>query len=103
MNEPKIVVLPLDVRGKTGQRVYSAPATPNHNATCSEVRIMAIKDCIRCALCGRESQSLVAFALLAQACKTEGIKLKAPESSYFNPRCARRAFGEVNKKQRRSA
>jgi hypothetical protein len=102
MNEPKIGVAVDVQRQRAGAEVMAITWPPNHHAPALTGGIMATKDCIRCALCGREGQ-LVAFALLAAACKTEGIKLKAPESSYFNPRCARRAFGEVNKKQRRSA
>jgi hypothetical protein len=49
----------------------------------------------RCARCGREGQSLIAFALLAQVCRKTSVPLKAPGSTRFHPNCARRAFREV--------
>jgi hypothetical protein len=49
----------------------------------------------RCALCGKQGRSLIAFALLAATCRRcAGIKLKLC-SDYFHPSCARRAFREV--------
>ena len=96
MNEPKIVV-PPDFGGmrRNGVLEHSARLTTTQPGL--EVRIMATKDCIRCALCGREGQSLVAFALLAEACKKASVPLKAPRSIAFDPGCARRAFRAIEK------
>ncbi len=54
---------------------------------------------IRCALCGkkRDSESLITFSLLNSGCRAAGVKLKAPRSIAFDPRCARRAFRAIEK------
>lgn len=65
-----------------------------------EVRIMATGNSIRCAYCGkhRNYQSVIVFALLTEGCKTLGVKLKAPRSINFDPRCARIAFRKIYSK-----
>ena len=45
----------------------------------------------RCAVCGK-CRRLIAFALLAESCRIEGMKLKVHASNYFGPRCARKAL-----------
>jgi hypothetical protein len=50
----------------------------------------------RCALCGKQGRSLVAFALLAEVCRRAGIKLKVC-SDHFHPSCARKVFVETIK------
>src|SRR6266480_2998844 len=97
MNEPKMWV-PPDFGGmrRNGVLEHSARLTTTQPGL--EVRIMATKDCIRCALCGREGQSLVAFALLAEACKKASVPLKAPDSAFFHDSCSRRAFAALRKR-----
>jgi hypothetical protein len=49
----------------------------------------------RCALCGKQGRSLIAFALLAEACRRAGI-LKV-RSDHFHSSCVRKVFVETIK------
>lgn len=59
---------------------------------------MASPIVVRCAYCARPGLNVFEFRLLADCCIKARVRLKAPDSAYFHPRCSRLAYSAVTKK-----
>ncbi len=53
---------------------------------------------VRCAYCARPGLNVFVFRLLADCCIEAGVRLKAPRSEWFHPRCSRLAYAAVREK-----
>ena len=52
----------------------------------------------RCAYCARPGLNVFDFPVLAACCIKASVRLKAPHSTFFHPRCSRLAFAALAKK-----